>query len=174
MIRSRCHKVCFAVFVCAAIAFATSTCAQAPGNSASLVGTWRIVLVDNILPDGSRVQLYGPNPQGILTFDASGNYALQIMRADRPKFAANDKSKGTPEEYQAAVQGTNSHFGMYSISGDGRSIVLHVEHASYPNWEGSDQKRPFTLAGDDLTYTVSTPTTGGSKVTGEVKWRRVH
>jgi hypothetical protein len=95
------------------------------------------------------------------------------MRADRPKFAANDKSKGTPEEYQAAVQGTNAHFGTYSISKDGGSIVFHIEHASFPNWEGTDQKRPFTLAGDDLTYTVPTPTTG-AKVTGEVKWKRVH
>jgi len=157
MIRSGRHKFCFVLFVYAAIAFVTSTYAQVPGNSTALVGTWKIVLVDNILPDGSLVQLYGPNPHGILTFDASGNYALQIMRADRPKFAANDKSKGTPEEYQAAVQGTNAHFGSYSISGDRGSIIFHIEHASFPNWEGTDQKRPFLLIGDDLTYTVPTP-----------------
>lgn len=161
------------LFVFAAIAFVPSTRAQTPTSAASLVGTWRVVLVDNVLPDGSRVQLYGPNPQGILTFDASGNYALQIMREDRPRFAANDKSKGTPQEYEAAVQGTNAHFGKYSISDDGRAIVFHIEHASFPNWEGTDQKRPFTLSGDELTYTVPTPTTGAT-VTGEVKWRRIH
>jgi hypothetical protein len=159
--------------VFAAIAFVPSARTQTSPSAASLVGTWRVVLVDNVLPDGSRVQLYGPNPQGILTFDAGGNYALEIMRADRPRFAANDKSKGTPQEYEAAVQGTNAHFGRYSISEDGRSIVFHIEHASFPNWEGTDQKRPFTLSGNDLTYTVSTPTTG-AKVTGEVKWRRIH
>jgi hypothetical protein len=146
--------------------------AQIP-NATSLIGTWKVVLVDNLLPDGSRTQLYGPNPQGILTFDASGNYALQIMRAERPKFAANDKSKGTPEEYQAAVQGINAHFGTYTVSEDGHSITFHIQHASFPNWEGTDQKRPFTLIGDDLTYTVPTPTTG-AKVTGEVKWHRIH
>jgi hypothetical protein len=173
MIRSSRLNLCFVLLVSAAIAFVTSAHPQTPGNSASLVGTWKVVLVDNILPDGSRIQLYGPNPQGILTFDASGHYSLQIMRADRPRFAANDKSKGTPEEYQAAVQGTNAHFGTYSVGEDGRSIVFHIEHASFPNWEGIEQKRPFTLAGDDLTYAVPTPTTG-AKVTGEVKWKRVH
>jgi hypothetical protein len=172
MIRSRQGRFCLVLIACAAIVSLPSAFAQTPSSPPTLVGTWKVVLVDNILPDGSRIQLYGPNPEGILTFDASGNYALQIMRADRPKFAANDKSKGTSEEYQAAVQGTNAHFGTYSISDDGRSIVFHIEHASFPNWEGTEQKRPFTLVGDDLTYTVPTPTTG-AKVTGEVKWRRV-
>jgi Lipocalin-like domain len=145
--------------------------AHAQTPSSALLGTWKVVLVDNIQLDGTRVQPYGPNPQGILTFDSAGNYALQIMRADRPKFAANDKSKGTPEEYAAAVQGTNTHFGRYSISEDGHFITFHIEHASFPNWEGTDQKRSFTLIGDDLTYTVPTPTTG-AKATGEVKWKR--
>ena len=173
MILAGLRNLSFIPLVCAAIVSGASAFAQTPSGPTPLVGTWKLVLVDNILSDGSRVQLYGPNPQGILTFDASGNYALQIMRADRPKFAANDKSKGTPEEYQVAVQGTNAHFGRYSMSEDGSSIVFHIEHASFPNWEGTNQKRPFTLAIDDLTYTVPTPTTG-AKVTGEVKWKRVH
>jgi hypothetical protein len=146
--------------------------AQQPTLKEQLVGTWSLVLVDNILPDHSRVALYGPNPQGILTFDANGHYSLQILRSGRARFAANDKSKGTPEENQATVQGTNCHFGTYTVNDADGSITFHIEHASFPNWEGTEQKRPLVLKGDTLTYTVPNPTTGNG-ATGEVSWRRV-
>jgi hypothetical protein len=153
----------------------TNALAQQATPKQKLIGTWTLVFVDNVLPDGSRIQLYGPNPQGILTLGANGRYALQIFRAGRPRFAANDKSKGTPEENQAAVQGSNSHFGRYSVNESDHTITFHIEHASFPNWEGTEQKRSFTItstaAGDELKYTVPAPTTG-TAATGEVGWKR--
>ena len=89
-----------------------------------LVGTWRLVSVDNLLPDGTRVQLYGPRPAGILMFDAGGRYALEIMSADRPGFASKDKSRGTPEEYRTAVQGSNAHFGTYAVDTVGATVTF--------------------------------------------------
>jgi hypothetical protein len=130
------------------------------------------VLVDNILPDGSRVELYGPSPQGILMFDTQGNYSLQILRANRAKFAASDKGQGTPEEYKAAVQGSNTHFGKYTVDESSGTITFYIEHASYPNWEGTEQKRLYILTKDELKYTVPTPTTG-TGATGEVVWKRI-
>ncbi len=142
------------------------------GNTAPLIGTWSLVLADNVLPDGTRIHLYGDNPQGILTLDAGGRYALQILRAGRPRFSANDKSKGTPEENQAAVQGCNTHFGTYVVNANDHTITFVIEHAFFPNWEGTRQTRAFMLTGDRLKYTVQTPTTGGN-ATGEVEWKRV-
>ncbi len=104
-------------------------------------------------------------------FDAEGNYSLQIVSADRPKFAANDKGKGTADEYRAAVQGSNAHFGKYVLNEAEGTITFRIEHASYPNWEGTEQKRSFTLTGDRLKYTVPAPTTGAGAV-GEVEWTR--
>jgi hypothetical protein len=146
--------------------------ASKKSSTHKLVGTWTLVLVDNILPDGSRVELYGPSPQGILMFDARGNYSLQILRANRAKFAANDKGQGTPEEYKAAVQGSNTHFGKYTVDETTGTITFYIEHASYPNWEGTEQKRLFTITNDELKYTVPTPTTGAG-ATGEVVWKRI-
>jgi hypothetical protein len=150
--------------------FVSRLFAQPPVSQQTLVGTWTLVLVDNVLPDGSRTHLYGEQPRGILMFDAGGRYALQIFSAGRPRFAANDKSKGTPEEYKAAMQGSNAHFGRYTVHDNG-AITFHIEHASFPNWEGTEQKRSFTLTGDELKYLVPTPTTGGN-ATGEVVWKR--
>ena len=138
-----------------------------------LVGTWTIVLVDNVLPDGGRVHLYGSNPQGIVMFDAGGHYSLQIMSDGRPKFAASDKSKGTPEEYKAAVQGSNCHFGRYTVDERDHTVTLHVEHATFSNWEGTELKLPFTLSGDQSKLIIPHPTTGGPNVTGEVGLKRI-
>ncbi|HKH44140.1 MAG TPA: lipocalin-like domain-containing protein [Thermoanaerobaculia bacterium] len=134
-------------------------------------GTWTLLSVSNVLPDGTRVQPYGPSPQGILMFDAEGRYSLQIFRSGRAGFASNDKSRGTAEEYKATVEGTNSHFGRYSVDEASRVITFQIEHASYPNWEGTEQKRSFTRTGDELRYTVPTTTTGNGAV-GEVVWSR--
>ena len=140
--------------------------------NAKLVGTWMLVSADNVFPDGRRVQVYGPEPQGILIFDAAGHYSLHIYRNGRLKFAANDKAKGSPEENQSAVQGSNTHFGRYTVNESDASITFHIDHALFPNWEGTEQKRSFRIVNGRLTYIVATPTTGGIAALGEVVWQR--
>src|SRR5215469_11226434 len=56
-----------------------------------LVGAWTLVRCDNVYPDGHRVELYGPNPTGMWLIDTQGDYMMQIVRAKRMPFAANDK-----------------------------------------------------------------------------------
>jgi hypothetical protein len=132
-----------------------------------LVGTWTAVSNENTLPDGQKMHPFGSKPVGILMFDADGRYSLQICRPDRLKFASNNRMQGTPDEYKAAVDGCNPHWGRYSVEGD--NIIFKIEHATFPNWEGVEQKRPFTIKGDELTYKVPAASTGG---TSEVVWRR--
>ena len=158
----------------AAVSILPAGAALAQQATSELVGTWKLILVDNVLPDGSRMHLYGPNPYGLLIFDATGHYALQIMSDGRPKFAANDKSKGTPEEYRAAVQGSNCHFGKYKIDERDHTVTLYVEHATFSNWEGTQLTWPFTISSDESKFTVPHPTTGGPGVVGEIAWIRMH
>lgn len=138
---------------------------------AALLGDWVLLRVDNLKPDGTRVPLYGDHPAGLLTFLPDGTYAIQIFRADRPRFASGDKARGTEAEYRAAGQGCNAHFGRYEADPAGGTLTFRIAHASFPNWEGTVQVRPYRLEGDRLVYTVPAPTSGGA-VTGEVVWRR--
>ncbi len=142
-------------------------------NEISLVGTYRLKIVDNIMADSSRVHLYGDNPKGILMFDAAGNYAMEIYSGHgRPAFAANDKGKGTDEEYRAAISGSNAHFGKYSIDKATQTIVYNIIAATYPNWENTQRKSWFKFDGKLLSYIVPTPTTGNA-VRGEVVWEKM-
>jgi len=144
---------------------------QAPIQLSDLTGTWTLVSVDNLFPDGRRTQPYGPHPEGLLMLDAEGRYSIHIFKPGRAPFAANDKAKGTPEEYREAVQGINTHYGRYAVDAESGVLTFRIEHALFPNWEGTAQRRSFTLVGDELRYTVNTTTTGGREV-GEVTWHR--
>jgi Lipocalin-like domain len=135
-----------------------------------LVGTWTIVSNDNVAPDGTKRQIFGPNPQGILIFDANGRYALMFMQPGRPKFQAKNRLRGTPEEIKAAFEGALVHFGTWSVTEADKVIVLRTEGALYPNQEGTEGKRTIvTLTADELK--MANPASGAGGTT-EAVFRR--
>ena len=133
-----------------------------------VVGTWSYSAVDTVRPDGSREQMYGPNPKGLVIFDSTGRYALVNVRADLAKFASNNRTQGTPEENKAVVLGSIAHFGRYTVNEADSTITFYIEGSTFPNWSGIEQKRPVTLTGDELKWT--TPASGGGL--GEVVLKR--
>lgn len=144
-------------------------CARAAEPS-PLAGTWTLVVADVIRPDGTRARDYGDSPRGLLMVDVEGRYSLQIYRSERPRFAAGRKDAGTAAEYQAAVLGCSTHFGTIAVDTAGRVMTVHLESSSYPNQEGTEQKREFTLAGDELSYRVPARPDGGVPIS---VWRRL-
>jgi hypothetical protein len=151
----------------AAIAFGRTAFGQ---QDNPVLGTWTIVSIDDVRPDGSKRPVFGSSLEGVLIFDAAGRYSLQLCESDRPKFTTNDRNKGTPEENQAAVKGCNPHWGRYTVSVTDKTISFHIEHALFKNWEGTEQRRSFTLEGDELTYTIPNPSERG--VNPVVVWKR--
>jgi len=137
-----------------------------------LAGTWVLVAADDLQPDGRRTQSYGRAPTGLLMIDDDGRYSLQIFRTDRAPFAAGNKARGTPEEFAAAVLGMSSHIGRCAIDPVANTLDFHIEAAQYPNWNGTEQKRQFTLNGDDLSYQVPTSASGTVSVPISV-WHRI-
>src|SRR5512140_232766 len=91
-----------------------------------LVGTWTYVSVDAVRPDGSRVPMFGPNPQGLASFDSNGRYILLTARSGQPKFSSNNRTEGTPEENKAVVQGSIAHFGRYTVNEAEKTITFHI------------------------------------------------
>jgi Lipocalin-like domain len=134
----------------------------------ALVGTWRLVSAV-VEQGGNKTDTYGPNPHGILTVDADGRYVLVIVRAGLPKVASNNRTTATPEENKAIVQGSGAHFGTISVNAADKTMTFKIETSTFPNWDGTEQKRPFTVTGDELTYTVPAASGGG---TATVVWKR--
>jgi hypothetical protein len=134
-----------------------------------IVGTWKQVTNINIAPDGRRSEPFGPNPNSIVTFDANGRFVSVGTRADLPKFASNNRMQGTAEENKAIVQGSIAYFGTYSVVD--KVIIQKVEASTWPNWTGTDQKRPIiSFTADEMKVSVPAASVGG---TGEVTYRRI-
>ena len=135
-----------------------------------VIGTWTYVSVDLVRANGEREPLFGPGPKGQASFDAHGRYILMTARAGQPKFISTNRMEGTAEENKAAVQGSIAHFGSYTVDEARKTISFHIETSTFPNWNGTDQKRPFSITGDELTWKTPASTGGG---TAEVVLRRV-
>jgi len=139
-------------------------------DTESLVGTWTLIAADVLRPNGTRTRDYGEAPKGLLIIDSSGRYSLQIFDSSRPRFAAGDRAKGTPQEYRAAIMGSSTHFGTISVDASKHVFILNVEGASYPNQEGAPQKRAYELDGDELSYKVAPRPDGSIPIS---VWRRL-
>jgi Lipocalin-like domain len=133
-----------------------------------LVGTWKVVSWEQNKGDGTKLQQYGANPAGIAFFDADGRFVITVMRPDRAGYASNALWQGTAEENKATADGTITYFGTYSVNEVDRSIAIHIEGSSFPNWNGADQKRIVAITGDQLTLTVRPPS--GESV--DIVWKR--
>ena len=163
-------------FIAASAAFAFAALAIPAGDAAAqgakqLVGTYTAVSLISTDASGKKAEIFGENPRGLLVLTADGRYTIVVARAKLPKFASNSRIKGTAEENQAVVAGSLGHFGRYTVDEKDKTITFHVETATYPNWDGGSQKRPFTLKGDVLNYTVAA--VSGGTGTGSVTWKRV-
>ena len=140
-----------------------------PGAASPLAGTWTLVAADLLHADGRRTPDYGAAPSGRLMVDSHGRYSLQIFKAERLRFATDDKSKGTAAEFAGAVLGSSTHFGTLSLDTAARVLTVHIERSSFPNWENTQQKRQYTLDGHVLSYEVPPRPDGSTPIS---VWRR--
>jgi hypothetical protein len=130
---------------------------DAPGQKSlkeQLVGTWTLLSWVQKKGDGTQVERYGTNPKGIAFFDSAGRYIITVMRSDRAGYASKAMWQGTPAEHREAADGTITYFGTYSTSDADSSIAIHIEGSSFPNWNGTEQKRFVSIAGERMTLTV--------------------
>jgi hypothetical protein len=132
----------------------------------AIVGSWSLLIDDAVKADGTHQPNFGPNPEGIAIFSADGHFAVTITRVGRPKFASNSRATGTAEENKAAVAGANAFFGTYTVDEASKTLTMRISGATYPNLEGTTQKRTITSlnAGDELTWT-------NPQTKGEVAWK---
>ena len=133
-----------------------------------LVGTWTFEPDTSTTADRQTIQPFGPQPNGVAMFDSAGHLAIINSRPDLPKFASNNRMRGTAEENEAIVHGSFAFFGTYSVANG--IIIQHIEGGTWPAWTGTDQKRTISsFTGDEQTWTT-VPSFGGRS---ELHWKRV-
>lgn len=143
---------------------------EAPAAESPLRGTWVLVAADKILSGGERVRDYGEKPKGRLIVDAAGRYSLQIFKSERLRFATDSKVDGSADEFKSAAMGSSTHYGTVTVDDANGLLVFSIEGSSFPNWEGTVQKRQYALDGGTLTYQVPPRADGSIPVS---VWRKL-
>lgn len=142
------------------------------GQSAQdqFVGTWSLVSIRYVRPDGAAIEPFGPHAKGMLVFDGT-HFSTEVMAGELPKFRSNNRMIGTPEEYEAISHGVVAYFGTYTVDETASVVTLHIERSSFPNWEGTDQKRKFSFSKNELRYSAAS-TTANPAEAAELVWRK--
>jgi hypothetical protein len=160
----------YALALCAGTTTTSGVVAQQKSLKEQLIGNWTFVSSIDTNRDGTKTDRFGPNPKGLVMFDASGRFSFLISRASIPKFAVNNVNQGTAEENKAVLQGMISYFGTWSVDEASKTLTTNIEAGSFPNLNGGSQKRTITaLTADDLKYTNPATTAGTSS---DVVWKR--
>jgi Lipocalin-like domain len=94
-----------------------------------------------------------------------------ISRGNLPKFAENDVNQGTADENKAVLQGLIALIGTWTVDEGSKALITNIEAGSFPNFNGTSQKRIIvSLTADEMKYT--NPATSTGAVT-EAAWKRV-
>jgi len=121
-------------------------------ESFEIVGTWKLVSVEETMKDGTSRPFpsFGPHAKGFLIYQRDGHMCAQLMNPDRPKFA--DSAHPTREEKAAAYDGALAYCGRYEIDVEHSQIIHLPQVATDPGWVGSRQIRPYRLEGRRLIF----------------------
>ena len=76
-----------------------------------------------------------------------------VRRRDLEKFASQNIREGRLRNRTVGL-GSLSHTGTYSIDEVDRTITLRLEAGTFPNQDGNELKRAFTLTPNELTYVM--------------------
>jgi hypothetical protein len=114
------------------------------------IGAWKLVAVEDHLPDGELVHPYGSSPAGLLTYSESGDMSVQIMRRDRQPLSSDKWDEAGAEEIKAAVEGFTAFFGKFEIDEEHKTVTHRVDGHLLPNSVGKELKREYEFSGNRL------------------------
>lgn len=137
-----------------AAASLAQTAAPAP-TVAQLLGTWKLVSIEDTFNDGKvgpSVQ-FGPHPHGFIMYEPDGYMCASIVNSDRP--AWKDPAKAADAEKIAYYDSFIAYCGTFKLDSATSTVTHFPEIAWSPAYVGSTQPRPFRLEGSRLIITAT-------------------
>src|SRR2546428_9935894 len=117
----------------------------------ALIGTWRLVEYWNQPRGQPRQYPFGEQPVGYFVYDETGHVLIQVARKpELPRLTRTGYREASCKELVTMMDAFISYFGTYTIDAAKGIVIHHVEADSRREYFGTDQERPFQLAGDEL------------------------
>lgn len=121
-----------------------------------LVGAWRLITWQEILPDGRIQYPLGEAARGQLLYSADRHVAAQLVSGQRDRFSNQDWRQASSDEAARAWKEYFGYFGTFSVDEARQAVTHHVEGAWFPNIEHTQQVRYFHLEGTRLVLDADT------------------
>lgn len=146
---------------------------HATGAAGPLIGTWRLVSAGNIHKDGRFEPFaeYGPHPIGYLMYDVTGHMCVSLANPNHPRWANADKP--TDAEKIESFRVMFAYCGTYEIQEKEHRVIHRPEMASWPDYVGTDQVRPYRLEGNRLILSGHETAPGDEASDYQIIWERV-
>ncbi len=164
--------------LCGLLALGVQAADPPPTSRDDLIGAWKLVSIDVRTPQGVEPDsFYGAESQGLLIYDKSGWFSVQIMsgarptltmptvRPERPGGAQGPAKEGTLDTYYA-------YYGTWSFDASTSTVTHHAAGALYPPEQAATYAQQAHVVGARLTFTRSQGTPPHQSVQTKV-WARV-
>jgi hypothetical protein len=153
---------------------AVSSVAQSAPTVAQLVGTWKLVSIEDTLTNGTvgpSAQL-GPHPRGFIMYEPDGYMCATIVNSDRSDW----KDRRNPSDAEKILYYNTliAYCGSYELDSSNSTVTHHPEVAWTPSYVGSTQTRPFKLEGNQLVITVTKGFTDPSIAKRVLVWQKAN
>jgi hypothetical protein len=134
---------------------------QATSVSERLVGSWRLISVETIRPNGDVIYpFYGRHPEGLLIYDRSGWMSVQIVSDPKPTVPTVTSREAfqaaSPVEKAIAIDGFYAYYGTWSVDSSGSTVTHNIRQSLYPGERGEAGIRRLTLDGSRLILSAKT------------------
>ena len=151
-------------FVVAGLAV-SALCAADGGHSPrttrhDLIGAWRLLDIEVEGPAGREVDpFYGSGSRGLVIYDASGWFSVQIEGAGRPAVQvpsvrpAPQQSESTARANAAVLDSYYAYYGTWSFDPVTSTVTHHAKGALYPSEDEATYPQHVEVVGRRMTFT---------------------
>ncbi|MGY2048164.1 lipocalin-like domain-containing protein [Methylobacterium sp. JK268] len=138
-----------------------------PLDPSLIAGSWKMTSVYDQFSDGGRRETWGADPQGMLQFTPNGIISVQISGGDRPA-----RPSTVPTDPAGPF---NAYYGTYTIDAASRSLEVHVQRSSWPQWNGATLKRTILELSPTTLKVVGAPIkdTDGKTFQAHLEFERI-
>jgi hypothetical protein len=146
----------------ATLAIGRPALGQQPSLKAQLVGTWAMGVVAVNRKDGTRADVFGPNPNGVLMFHPDGISCSSVPGQAGPSTPAAIVCKGRRRSSEKRCLDRLRTLQAIPSMRKKKTFVIKIKGSTFPDYEGTEQIRPFTIVGDELRSINPNPSQGGA------------
>ena len=162
----------------------SALCAADAGHSPrvtqqDLIGAWRLVAIEVEGPAGLEVDsFYGNGSRGLVIYDASGWFSVQIEGSGRPAMQvpsvrpAPESSESTARLKAAVLDSYYAYYGTWSFDPVTSTVTHHAKGALYPGEDEATYAQHVEIVGRRMIF-ARTQNVAGHLTVQRKRWERL-